>query len=282
MNANSEIQLIDYIKGNDNKILFIHPQYFSACNFIALLLCSKQMSTTPAFIITEDKNKVNSFLPQSIPDEVYVSYSSSIQSDPEQEVILMFDDLEAYYEYEWNTIQGNFRTIIFSKGNIKIDNDNFDTLHLSLYEQGPLLKYDLKLIDKTKDFSTLLFNPILLDIEKKHLIYGLANANKLDNIISILDLPTNDIKDIEIVHLFNIKLNVYINIIDKIYKRYLLSDKISSLKIIFYVDENNTVEVEEYNKILDYIENYNSNYVELLSKSKKIEYNDEIGLFINN
>ena len=297
-----KINLIQYINENTGNFLFLHSQLFGSYNIVSFIIVLPQMVGKSVFIITEDKDKINRCLPSSLPNDNYVKYKE-VKDKNLSEGYILIDDLKLYQDNNLQNIlipSDKLKVIILTKGNIKIDKEFLNItniLYLCLCEDSAILKHDLSIIstDTSEDLENKnvvqnfwikkVTNNVLLSINKKHLITGkkrefLILNNFTDIIYTDESMDNIDVTNIETIHTNRIKLDYYIRLINGFYKKNLLSDDIDVLTLIFYVDTENIESVENYNKIIIYIEEYEKNFKDLLSKALKIRYDDDIGAHI--
>ena len=281
--------LIEYLHEHERKFLFLHPQFLGPHNIIAFLISLPQFIGKYITIITNDKDKINKCLPNSLTDEGYMRYDQFIKNVNINAEYLIIDDYQLYCKYELdNFIKDNkidITTIILTKGNIKIEKD-MKVLHLDLCEDGAILKHDLIVLDK-KDYVKKITTEALLRVNSKHLITGKKDEFEVlskftDMIFADEAVTLQDICNIEFIHFNKIKLEYYLKLVNIFYKRQLLKDCIDVFTIIFYIDDKNKTEVDQYNDIINYIEEYQKEYTALLEIAIKLKYDDDIGVYIEN
>ena len=277
-----KIKLIDYIDNTSGNFLFLHPQSIGSYNIVSFLVSLQQMVGKSVTIVTDDKDKINRCLPGPLPDDNYIKYKD-VKGNNFDNGYLIIDDYQLYLDNKISENVGSVKIIVLTKGNIKLSGE-WNIIYLLLCEDGPILKHNLVIIEKSETIKSIC-NKILLNINNKHLITGKKSdypiLSKFSNIVYTDDsLSNQDITNIEMIHVNKVKLDYYLRLVNAFYKRQLLSDTIDVFEIIFYIDVKDNEAVENYNKIINYIEEYEKNYTLLLSKSVKINYSDELGVYV--
>ena len=286
---NNKITFIDYIDSSDKNVLFLHPQSLGSYNIISFIISLDQMFGKSVIIITNCKDKINKSLPGALPDNHYIKYHGVLDYVNNHYVnnqYILIDDYQLYIDNKLNDILKDLKILVLTRGNVKIV-DTWNIIYLGLYEHGPILKHHSILTTKKNIYKDI-SNKILLNINKKHLITELNtkkdNFPHLTNFNNIsytddsasLNNPTN----IETLHITKIKLEYYLKILNIIYKRNVISDNIDKIEVIFYLDPDNKNDVDDYDVIVNYIEEYQKNYLTLLNTAKIIYYNDTTGLYL--
>jgi hypothetical protein len=283
-----QVQFIDHILGQeDNVFIFLHPQSLGSYNMVAFLISNSQLIGKSVLIITNNKDNINSCLPGALQDEAYMKYADFSSDNINSEIIILDDYSSSTSILDQLKLENNSNTkfIIFTRGNIKVEED-YPIFYLNLCEEGPILKHSMVLINSEAESYKDIIRKILLNVESRHLITAPKKEfeilHKYSGVIySGEALTMDDTYNLDYIHLLKVELEYYQKLISIFYKRKLLDDHIDTFNIIIYVDRNNKSQVENYEKIIDYLESYRTNYAELLNRSIRVKYNDKIGLFID-
>lgn len=295
-----------FFKEHSTGFLILHPQSFDASNVMAFLLAMKELAGNKVAIVTENPMYINSKLYQVLPDDLYVRYDQFTNSKLIQEIIkdqgfIFIDDYSKYQEYkigESINEQDELKCKIVCLTNgisLNLINDNWSNLSLHIFDEGPLLNYDVKSVNKDIDKNgnnTIVLNVLntcLINYDCKHAIYTTnfidefnIIKNGIDNVILIQDDNMNQVNSatpVEYLHIVDLNLQTFIQLM-KLYRRSNFNLSTHTFNIIFYIDESST-DIDEYPSICDYINEYRNNYLDLFKRCNLIKFNQELGVYVD-
>lgn len=296
--------LVDFFKDISGKFLILYPQSFNSANVIAFLLAIKEFAGQRVTIITDDSKQINNSLSQVLPEDLYTKYADVTKSEHIKRIIndkgfIFIDDYAKYIQYTFdeffvtldNVDHNNRAKIICLTNGSDLYPDelsDWKKLTLNIFDEGPILNYNISKINKVDNNKLIsnIINNCLLNYNDKHLIYSSNTGIKdivvkynIDNTKVITDLNNLDIKDIKYLHIVDINLDTFMELM-AIYRRPMFSLDISTFNIIFYIDEDSD-DVIQYEFIYYYIDEYRNNYIHFFKNSNLIKFNEELGIYVN-